>query len=165
MKRIILWCCLGLASLGFGRVLSQDEMESFAVDFVAQSSIQELFPRATVEAVAWVEVKEDLGLWHIDLAPTGHLILGSSTKYRALISWSEGEFAFPETASPQYALLLRAAERCAAAEAGEGEEHPSWTIEPTTSTRSVNPTPTTIPSTAIVHEPLDTTAWHQSTIM
>lgn len=168
MKKIFLFfSCMVIASLGFGRVLSQDEMKIFAKQFVAQDSLQELFPQATVETVAWVEVKENLGLWHIDLAPKGHLILGSSTKYRALISWADEDFTFPETASPQYALLLRAAERCAIAEAGKGEEHPSWTIEVTdTAQRSVAVRDlTSIPETAIVHAPLDKTTWHQSTIM
>lgn len=142
-------------------------MEAFATSFVAQDSLQELFPQATVESVAWVEVKDDLGVWHIDLAPKGHLILGTSTKYRALLSWSMDEFTFPEETSPQYVLLERAATRCTIAEAGEGEEHPSWTLEVTDTTqrRVALRDLTTIPNSSIDHQPVDTAKWAQNGVM
>lgn len=163
MKKILLsWFVAVLAAVGWGRVPAQPEVLEVAQDIVTRESFQGIMAGRTVESVAWVALEDDCGVWAVALSPGGHLILSSSTKYRAMISWGNEAFTIPDRASPQYALLLRAAKRAAAAEAGDGEEHPSWTIRGGVSLLS---TSVTLPEDSIVHQPVDTTNWAQTGVM
>lgn len=164
MKQIITSSILALAAaVAFGRVPSQSEVQEVAEYLVSKKAFQGILPNRTVESVSWVALEDGYGVWAVKLAPSGHIVMSNSTKFRALISWSEGTFKTPDPKSPQYALLLRAAKRAARAEAGEGEEHISWVVD-TTSLLGYDyedPSPTELPSESIIHPPVDTATWAQ----
>lgn len=165
MRKTILFCAAALvATLGWARIPTQEEVTEVAQNIVSRDSFQGIMAGKTVTSVTWVALEDGYGVWAVSLSPNGHLILGHSTKYRAMISWSEEPFVIPDRASPQYALLLRAAQRAAAAEAGDGEEHPSWNIN-RASFLALTPAPSDFPDGAILHPPVETADWNQRDVM
>lgn len=161
MRWLFCICCMLVVSLASGRVLSREEIVDFAQRYIAQGAVQGTFGGrgCSVVAVKWVALEDDCGVWCVEVAPRGHMILGVSTKFRALLSFSENTFLMPEKESPQYALLLQAAERSKAAEEYVEEEHPSWTIV-ASGTRDALAS-----MDAVEFEPVGTTKWDQSTAM
>ncbi len=115
-----------LALPAAARVLSQEEIETAAANFLAYDDLaRELLPGRTVSSV---EPRD--ALWIVDLDPAGYIVMSGSDAAEPVVAFGQNRMAGIDPEEPLYAMLALASTNCLAAEAapapapaaaGEGE--------------------------------------------
>ena len=115
-----------LALPAAARVLSQEEIETAAANFLAYDDLaRELLPGRTVSSV-----KPRDALWIVDLDPAGYIVMSGSDAAEPVVAFGPNRMAGIDPEEPLHAMLALASTNCLAAEAapapapaaaGEGE--------------------------------------------